>query len=74
MRPRWRTGNADDRIDQSQRWPLSIEVGVSRRQLPVEEPITTPALRRTVSLSPCLAEELTKHLDTFRGERNLVFT
>ncbi len=45
-----------------------------RRQLRVEEPIKTPAARRTVSFSPFLAEELTTHLDTYPGEKNLVFT
>ena len=30
--------------------------------------------RRTVSFSPFLADELTKHLDTYRGDKNLIFT
>jgi integrase len=45
-----------------------------RRQLRVEEPIKTPAARRTVSFSPFLAEELTKHLDTYPGDKNLIFS
>ena len=45
-----------------------------RRQLRVEEPLKTPAARRTVSFSPFLAEELATHLDTYPGEKNLAFT
>jgi integrase len=45
-----------------------------RRQLRVEEPIKTPASRRTVSFSPFITEELTTHLDTYPGDKNLVFT
>jgi integrase len=45
-----------------------------RRRLRVEEPIKTPAARRTVSFSPFLAEGLTTHLDTYPGDKNLIFT
>ena len=45
-----------------------------RRQLRVEEPLKTPAARRTVSFPPFLAEELAAHLATYPGQDNLVFT
>ncbi len=45
-----------------------------RRQLRVEEPLKTPAARRTVSFPPFLAEEFVKHLATHPGQDDLVFT
>ena len=47
---------------------------LQRRQLRVEEPLKTPAARRTVSFPPFLAEELTTHLNTYPGDDRLVFT
>ncbi len=41
-----------------------------RRQLRVEEPLKTPAARRTVSFPPFLAEELAAHLATYPGEND----
>lgn len=45
-----------------------------RRQLRVEEPLKTPAARRTVSFPAFLAEELAAHLVAHPGQSNLVFT
>jgi len=45
-----------------------------RRQLRVEEPLKTHAARRTVSFSAFLADELTTHLDTYPGNKTLIFT
>jgi integrase len=45
-----------------------------RRQLRVEEPLKTPAARRTVSFPPFLAEELATHMATHSGQDDLVFT
>lgn len=49
-------------------------VDLLRRQLRVEEPLKTPAARRTVSFPPFLAEELAQHLGTHPGQDNRVFT
>ena len=45
-----------------------------RRQLRVEEPLKTPAARRTVSFPLFLAEELGAHLAAHPGRDDLVFT
>lgn len=45
-----------------------------RRQLRVEEPLKTPAARRTVSFPPFLADELAAHLTAHPGRDGLVFT
>ncbi len=45
-----------------------------RRQLRVEEPLKTPAARRTVSFPAFLAEELAAHLTAYPGEDGYVFT
>jgi integrase len=45
-----------------------------RRQPRVEEPIKTPAARRTVSFSRFLADELAAHLGAYPGDKNLIFT
>ncbi len=48
---------------------LQIErLDLLRRQLRVEEPIKTPAARRTVSFPSFLAEELAAHLSSYPGE------
>lgn len=44
------------------------------RQLRVEEPLKTPAARRTVSFPSFLATELTSHLNAHPGRDGLVFT
>jgi integrase len=45
-----------------------------RRQLRVEEPLKTPASRRTVSFPSFLADELAAHLAAHPGDDGLVFT
>ena len=45
-----------------------------RRQLRVEEPLKTPAARRTVSFPPFLADELAAHLNSHPRRDGLVFT
>ena len=45
-----------------------------RRQLRVEEPLKTPAARRTVEIPGFLAEELAAHLAAYPGLKPLVFT
>lgn len=45
-----------------------------RRQLRVEEPLKTPAARRTVSFPPFLADALAAHLTAHPGRDGLVFT
>ena len=62
LRPGELTALRTDRLD------------LPRRQLRVEEPLKTPAARRTVSFPSFLADELTTHLDTYPGEKSLVFT
>ncbi|HEX9643178.1 MAG TPA: tyrosine-type recombinase/integrase [Acidimicrobiia bacterium] len=45
-----------------------------RRQLRVEEPLKTPAARRTLSFPSFLADELAAHLAAHSGDDGLVFT
>lgn len=45
-----------------------------RRQLRVEEPIKTPAARRTVSFPVFLADEFAAHLQSYPGNDESVFT
>ena len=47
---------------------------ILRRQLRIEEPIKTPATRRTVSFPPFLAEVLAAHLSVYPGKDGYVFT
>jgi len=47
---------------------------ILRRQLRVEEPIKTPAARRTVSFPPFLAEVLAAHVSAYPGKDGYVFT
>ena len=54
--------------------PRTDRLDLSRRQLRVEKPIKTPAARRTVSFSPFLTDELAAHLDTYPGDKNLIFS
>lgn len=44
------------------------------RQLRVEEPLNTPAARRTVEIPCFLVEELAAHLTAHPGRESLVFT
>lgn len=48
-------------------------IDLLRRQVRVEEPLKTPAARRTISFPPFLADELARHIAAHPGQEGHVF-
>ena len=78
IRPRYRTfvlAGAYTGLRPGELATLRIDrLDLLRRQLRVEEPLKTPAARRTVNLPSFLAEELAAHLATYPGQDRFVFS